>query len=62
VTAFRQYKVHCDGPNCADWILAREDTLAKARAFARRRGWRTRTTPDWQGRNRTRDYCPRHRP
>lgn len=61
MSAERQYKISCDGPNCPDWILARCATLAQARKEARRSGWRTRQHPSPYV-SGLQDFCPRHRP
>ena len=57
----RLYKIKCDGANCRDWIMAKGETLAEARKWARQHGYRTRPhpSPDVRG---LRDFCPRHRP
>lgn len=53
MTALRQYVIHCDGPNCRDWIVAKVSTVTAARKHARKNGWRHR---DGQ------DFCRAHRP
>lgn len=53
MSAERQYKIACDGPNCRDWIIAKVETVAAARKQARKDGWRHRDG---------KDYCRAHRP
>lgn len=68
MTAVREYVIHCDYGGCQDWIRCtqynlmskRHDavpTLAEARKWARKHGWRTKKVETL-----TRDYCPGHKP
>ncbi len=62
MSAERQYKISCDGPNCWDWVIIKVDTLAGARKEARKlHGWRSRQHPSPYVAG-LQDFCPRHRP
>lgn len=72
MTAIKEYVLRCDYGGCPDWIRCVESTgygappvpsptLAEARKWARRKGWRTVKVPLFDG-QRTDDRCPRHKP
>lgn len=73
MTAVKEYVLHCDYGTCADRIRCVESrgygkpghalpTLAAARKWAHKRGWRTVKVNTIGGRQRTDDRCPRHKP
>lgn len=73
MTAVREYYLYCDYGGCRDMVRCTQynptsgrhdaiSTLAEARKWARKKGWRTKKVDTIGGDRPTRDYCPRHKP